>query len=408
MAIVGTSGTIVISGSVVSADPVARFGTSLGGAQPLYVIGLYTPSGQLITIPKDYVKISWNRVEMNYGVARITLPGYYPPSVIEQEDGIVSIQRGYSSSNLPLLNDTLYMRVGWKLIQENSEWLWEIYCVDLNHVLTRRYVDYNSASSYASKLAPADDMIKAIMRENYGSLATDTTRSIASTLTIQADASGGQTLRKGFANRRVLDVIQEIAQQSRELGTYISFDVICKQPPTATSTFSAEFRTYVGQRGADRRVTTTNQPLLLGPDFGSMQKVVLDYNGENRITRAIVAGQGVADVRAKARATNTTKAGQSPWGLIEYIEDSRNPDENANFIQNEASGLLKNKQPRLLVQGEFVPTPALLYDVNFGFGDFVPFQVRGQTFDARLSAVSGEYTRDAGETISIVLASSAV
>lgn len=377
---------------------------AVGGVEPIYAITICDAFGLPLLRPKDWQALEYSLVENAFGRARLTLPGYYDRELFKK-DGLLVVERGLGNASPALLAGKSIYRIRGrrrKQIAETPFFDLEIRGVDLTEVLARRFVDYNAGSAYVSKSDFADDMLKAIVRENFGSLATDTTRSIASYLTVAADAGAAPSISKSFSRRNVLKVAQEIASASLENGTYLAFDVVATAPPTAGVTFAPEFRTYTGQRGLDHRVPGGSPPVLIGPDFGNLDNVEIDEDWEAEATRVIVGGQGEAELRAIARADDTGRQGESPWGLIEHFEDSRNTSVSADLTA-EAQALLKMMRPRKIATGRVRPTSGLLLGVHYGFGDFLTFQAAGESFDAHLSGLVVNKQRDGGETIDVVL-----
>lgn len=408
MAITGTSGTITISASPPVGGgglPLSLSAIATGGGIPYYTITLADAFGNPLLRLIDWVSVEWAWVEMNVGSLTLVLPGYIPETVIAINRGMVVVERGLGSAPPALLNGTIYLRTAWdkqwRRTENGFEKVWVITCQDLNLCLEDRYVDYNAGSSYTSKLDEADNMLKAVVRENHGSLALDTTRSITSILDVEADVSAAPIVRKSFSRRKVLPVLQEIAKASFQRGTYVSFDVVCKTQPGAGSAFKAEFRTYTGQRGMDHRVPGGNPPILIGPDFGNLDDPRLSYDAREAATRAIVGGDGEEELRAVARENDLARQYETPWGPIEHFEDSRQEGD-ATALQDEARSLIKLMRPRRTLSGEIVQTAGLIYGLNFGRGDYVTAQMDGMAFDARLSALKGSKNRDGPEQLEAI------
>lgn len=377
-----------------------------GGATATYTIKLDDAFGTVLAVPKDWVSLEWTRAENQIGALTLVLPGHWPRSFVARVDGIVEVWRQLGNGAPYLLTNTVWLRRGWKKIKRRGdsgglETLWEIRCVDLVDLLRRRVIDYNAANTYTSKLQEADDMIKTIARENLGSLALDTTRDWSTLLNIQTDRTGAPSVRKAFARRPMLDVLQEIAAAALELGLYLAFDVVVKnQPGVIGIPFVAELRTYLYQRNVDHTFPTGNPPILVGPEFGNLDNVALDESHEMEITRGIVGGQGEEEFRPVSRFTDTGRVAQSPFGLIEsFIDSQQNTD--ADGLLDEARSLVRRNRPRTEVTGDIRPTGGLLFDVHFTFGDLLTAQDDGDSFPVHMDRVHGRVEREGGEQISI-------
>lgn len=355
--------------------------------------------GNRLESPRDYTRFEYVRVENGIGALTLTLPSRYPRSLFKK-DGVVELWRSIDGGAPYLDTETVWLQRKWKKIIKQGLRLWQITCVDLNHLLKRRFVDYAAGSAQADQSRAADDLGKQIIRENLGSSATDTTRSLATYLTVQANATAGPTTGKKFSERNVLTVLQEIALASFNNSTYLVFDTVCSVPPGSGSAMQFEFRSYTSQRGVDHRFPGGNPPLLIGPDYGNLDDVEYEEDAENEITRAIVGGQGQQANRTFSRKDDTAREGESPFALIEAFKNATGESAAAG-LANEADALLKSGLPRKGLRGRIVPTSGLIYGVHYRWGDFITAQVDGDSFDAHLNQVHVTRTRDAHEEVEV-------
>src|SRR5690606_12984807 len=88
-----------------------------------------------------------------------------------------------------------------------------------NELFERRIIAYASGSSYTSKTGAGDNLIKALIRENLGSLVSaanrdgaDTGADISGYLSVETDLSLGPTIQMAATRRNLALVIQELAQ----------------------------------------------------------------------------------------------------------------------------------------------------------------------------------------------------
>lgn len=246
-------------------------------------------------------------------------------------------------------------------------------------ILGRRIVDYVAGSSQASKTAAADNMIKAIVRENLGSLASDTTRDLSRWLSVASDLGAAPSLSKAYAYRNVLQVCQEIADASATAGTRLYFDVV------RTADDTLELRTYTGQRGDDH---TRSGPVVvtLSPATDSLQEPSIEETFEGEITRTIAGGQGIKDQRTIQRADDTTRQGASPFGLIESFAQATMA-ESSGAVLAAAQGRLREARPRRIVTGTISDSPGARFGRDWAWGDAVLASIDGEEVSAHINAV---------------------
>src|SRR5690606_20177091 len=99
--------------------------------------------------------------------------------------------------------------------------------VDQNGLLERRIIAYYANSTASSEAGPADDVVKAIVRENMGALATDGDRDLtAAGLTVQGDLGRGPAIDKAFAWRQQATIIGEIAEIAASLAQPLYYAIV--------------------------------------------------------------------------------------------------------------------------------------------------------------------------------------
>ncbi|GAG44784.1 unnamed protein product, partial [marine sediment metagenome] len=190
-----------------------------------------------------------------------------------------------------------------------------IQAFDLNHLIDRRYIEYAAGTSYTNKTDFIDDMMKEIIDENAGPSAVDADRDMSPWLTIQADLSLAPSATKGFSWRKMLPVLQELAETSFENGTWLGFDIV-----KSTNSIS-DFRTYIDQRGVD-----LTGKVVVSDLNGSLAKpnVVYDYSKE--ITEVTAAGRGEGLDRSTVSVVDPNRSIRSPLNRIEKATNAAQTD----------------------------------------------------------------------------------
>lgn len=364
-----------------------------------YEAHVATPTGVKLAIIRDFVAAdgaALDQVRLVNGIGSLVLVvpvAAYPRSFFAK-DARIYLYRSDDGAAPVLEAETWYLVRRVARISRGGRRYYRIRAYDLNHLLKRRIVAYAAGSSQSSKSGAADNLMKDVVDENFVS-ATDTARNISG-LTIQSDQSLGASIAKAFARRNVLTVMQELAAASDKAGTYLAFDVV------ATSETTFEFRTYTGQRGIDHG-STSGDPILLGPQFGSLANVerVVDWSEEATVVYA--GGQDIGAAREMASASDSTLIGESPFGRIEEFYSAIQAA-SAAALQDDADARLRERRPRRSFTADFVNTPGAPYGQRVNFGDTVVCSVDGEQIDCRVEKVS--ITVGAGQrTINIQLRS---
>ena len=240
----------------------------------------------------------------------------------------------------------------------------------------------------------AETMMKQLVTNNCTSAATtgngrDRTRLTGGTLngltlTVQADAGGGNLLSYESARGQLLSELQAIWDR----GAGGDFDLIWLGGTTY------EFRFYAGQRGSDRSSSIT-----FAEAFGTMGRPKLTIARANERTVAIAAGQGQKNRRAIRVRTGPA---YSPTNDIETLVDGRQASTTAAL---DAAGDAALTKLRTRAQLAFTPlqTPARLLDRDYVLGDKVASSYAGLTFVHQVWATAYTFTPKDGEQIAITL-----
>jgi hypothetical protein len=242
-----------------------------------------------------------------------------------------------------------------------------------------RFVDAYAETAGAAKTAAADDMIKAIVREQAGALAS-AARQIPG-LVVTADTAAAPSMSKAFAWKPALQTIQEIARTSTEGGVYLTFDL------TNEDGGALRFDTYTQCRGIDRRSPGGDAPRVFGSAYGNLAETTLRIDYADEVTFCKAGGQGDGSGRLTDTAQDDSRIVVSPYRRRETFKDATSYSSVAG-LSDEAASVVRGGRPRLVFSGEVQDTPTSQYGVHWGFGDLVTVQEFGYILDARIDAVS--------------------
>lgn len=348
------------------------------------------PLGNPLLQLNKFIALDFVRVENDVGAATLTIPADYGESFFRTDNtlefmrSIDGFQPYRDTETVWFIRDAQRKTVG-------RQRVWEIPAFCLNDLWRRRIVDYNEGNAFTSKLDYLDDMGKAVMRENFGTLATDPTRDISAYLSTQDDASAAPIDRLSFARDKIDETLKSFANASLALGTYLVFDttVIREVQPRF------EFRSYIGQRGVDRRA---GNKIVFSSARNNLDNVVVRWDSTNEVTRAVIGGQGVGTTQAVQRVDNVTRQGASPFNLIEAWEN-HTAETDAAGLTAAGNALIAKYRFRKTITGTIKAAPGAVYGLDWGWGDRVPAEDGADSFDARISTVRVHVDQNNGEVV---------
>jgi hypothetical protein len=350
-----------------------------------YQIRLKRPTGEELTTLDRFESLEYALVENDVGALSLALAQPFPLEWFER-DTRIEVWRSVDGARPYLEGGTQWLVRRRRLAINNANALTTLSAYDAKWLLKTRIVNYVSGSAQARKTAPLDDMMRAVVRENLGSLAVEepggiTSRNLSAWLDVPSDVGLLASVSKAFAWDNVLTTMQALCNVSLELGTYASFDVSANPE---TNRFS--FDVFTGARGVDRRESTGNG-VILSLSNGSLSDLQVEDNFVDEKTFVKAGGQGEGAERALNYALDTARSTESPFNRVEDFynaTDTANPD----LLLRDAQAQTSLGKPRRIVGATASQTSVLRYGFNYGFGDIVSLQVTPATiYDARLSRV---------------------
>lgn len=256
-----------------------------------------------------------------------------------------------------------------------------------NQLLDRAIVAYAAASAQAQKTDNIDDLMKAIVRENLGSSAG--VGRVRTGFTVQADASLGTSTTKAFSYRNVLDVLQDLAQESGTTAAPIFFDIV--GVITVDGITSIEFRTYANQRGLDRTYASQLNGITLSTDDSTLNDAEIAYDFSNEINAIYVGGSGQEADRIVVAVSDTARINTSPLNRSEGFVNYSNSNV-TSVLQSAGYAVLRDSRPKKIITANIQNTTNLMYGRDWYWGDKVTAQVDTDTFNARIDAVQVSIT----------------
>jgi hypothetical protein len=359
-----------------------------------YQIVLKDPTGvQLCPKIDNFVSAEYTRSVNNIGACKLVMSDSDIIKTVNswdkfKTDGRVEFWRSVNGAPMYLDGETVYFirKVERDLAEDGSQTM-TFTGQDTISLLNRRTAVPDAAALAAyyniSVAQEADNMLKDIFKYYLGASA-DTVATAAygnapagtgvgfrwdSYITQQVNLTAAPQTTKKFPNRNILQVMQEIAQASATLGTYLAFDIVSDGQ-------SMQFHTYTGQRGIDRRASTGNM-LLIGPEVGNVLACHYEDDHNNEATY-LVSGAGVP-------VFSSDREGISPFGRIMRNIPPAPAGTAAQQTAYTQSQLRYNRNKKLFT-ATMIQTEGCLYGKHYGYGDYVTVSSWGQQFDCHLDA----------------------
>ncbi len=300
--------------------------------------------GNQLIMLEDWESIQYSIVSHNVGAMSLMLPyGVVMPSQF-RIDRKVQVWRSTATGPLRLKRSYMIRRIR-DVTDENGVSRLMIYGRDGLYLLTGRPLMYYAGSAQANKTAPADDWMKAVVRENEGALASDPLRAwAAANFTVEVDFSLGPSVTRSMAYKNVLGILQELAAASQTAGNPIWFDVVDASPT------KYQFRTYKGQIGIDRTYPDGFSPIELRTDDETLAQPDLDIDYTDEANVVYVGGPGDGAVKPIVTRTDTVRRDRSLWSRREIYVDASNEDTNGQNAMGDAA--LWNAKPKVKFSAE--------------------------------------------------------
>jgi len=368
-----------------------------------YSIYLRTSTGQLLAVIDRWTELEYSLVVNDVGALRLTLPtGERVPGTALPDGQLEVWRRPPGRQEYRDADQVWFIQAVTQTRARNGERSTVIEAVSGLWLLQEpgRFIDAYAESSGALKTGAADDVIKALVRENATSAALSLgvaapTRAYPG-LIVAANAGQAPSITRACAWDGVLSTIQSIAKTSTEAGTYLAFDL------TADAS-GLTFATYIQQRGTDRRFPGGVAPVIFGSDYGNLAETSLrlDYRDEVNWVRAGGQGDGVG--RLTGTDEDTTRSTVSPYRRREAFRDATRYTTTTG-LTNEAQAEVRAGRPRVVFSGKIQTTPDTQYGVHWQWGDYVTVQEFGYQIDARIDAVVVRVSPDREEITAVIRA----
>lgn len=342
--------------------------------QARYQLRIFSPvDGSLRAVLTNWIAMSYTKNVNDFNTLQLVLNIEDPNLEFFLLDSLIEVWR---KPDAPAPMGVWYKelvvlyRTGQFNLYENGHETFTAYCRGLNDLLHRRHVLYPATTAFTLKQGPADDVMKAFVRENCTSSGNAAPRKSAGIydctiygLTVLPDAGLAPEWTGARAWNNLLDVLQDISKDPSNTD----FEIV----RVGDSGLEFEFQTFYPQRGVDRSAEIT-----FSPDFGNMADVVFTRSRTEEANVIFVLGNGEGTARQvlAVKATDLVLR-ESRWNAIETTTDARNQDSVASFT---TTGKETLEELKAQDQFEFhaLQTSQRQYGVHYGVGDKIRARYR--------------------------------
>jgi len=372
-------------------------------ASSKYFVKIKTPYNIPVLNVSEFYKLELFRSEFGVGSLYVDFPLKEFMSQNIATEWRLEVYRSTSGGELVRVGDTQWIV---KLVRykadEQSETTLHVLAYDAMYILDKRIVAYVDGTPYTSKTMPADDMIKSIVRENLGALATDYRRDLSEWLIVDADTSSAPVVTKSeFGMQKVMPVLNDICQLSEAAGMYLSYDIIYDE-----SIGKLVFKTYTQQRGANHGSKSPSpiylshhtDPTNVMGDGLNYASIEIDASDERSY---IYSGRQSGEVNAIFEEIGNDIALDS--GPFARTEDFITTGESVEYndVMTEAHAWLQEKFRNLIMNAHIQDTNDMQFGLDYGFGDVLAFRYLGTTINIHLDEFKIVLDGDGKEDISV-------
>lgn len=367
--------------------------------QASYSVYLSDPYGIRIGDASGFVKLQYTRVVNDVGILKLWLPANFDTNLISIPDGRIEVWRklpGASSEYLDTETVWFIKAIQWDRSDDGEVSLLVEADTPLS-ILRERWYGGPTQSTYSPiAAAPADNQILSIARNhltsailpvNWADFTNDADATyagyvISDYLSIIPNPSLGASLgAREYSWASLLPIMRDIAASSAQNGVYIAFDIVAPTPSTL------EFRTYAQQRGVDHRFPSGINPVIVGGELGGAGQATMRKDYRKEVTYASAAGAGQGSGQIGSDAWDITRLYASPFGRRQTVISATNQNLSA-VLHDIAEAAVFAGRPRWTYRGRLLSVPGSLYGVHWSWGDYITVQDFGQSFDARIEAVT--------------------
>lgn len=280
-----------------------------------------------------------------------------------------------------------YFLRGWKIIDSKDATYIVLRGVCYNELLARRIVAYYSGSAQAKKTGAADNLMRAVVRENLGALA-GSDRDISNYgFSVENDSGMAQSITVAFAYQQTIEALDKIAEIAKAKNLERLFYDFTPDVTGWGATFKIGINGYV------------NNGVVLDVQNGTLEEHTEDFDAFDEVNYVYAGDEGVGSERLIRIAQLSERVGASVLNRRERflnvagLEDDTVSDAINNAL---AEGYPKHTNDARVAEG------VLHYGIDYAVGHVVNVSRRGYNYDAIIRSASLRADSNS-ENIDIVL-----
>lgn len=355
----------------------------------MYSVEILDPVGRYLKRLDNIVELQVARAVNQIGKASIRVIDDVHPDFWRRDLRFRIYQLNPSGSPYLLGNTVWFARkFTWDI--ETDTWLInEMH--DTLGLLDRRIVAYSEETLQADKILDngnedkADNLIRAFVRENFGSAAIDSSRDLSTYLTVESDLDMMPSFsQKTAAWAQVWSTLTDLVNDAGSQGVNLYLDIV----PSGDNKFL--FRVFKDKLGVDR--TNTYPALVFGPEYKNLTNLTLTWDYSQELNFAYVGGDGQKEERLIETVQEDTRIDKSPFNRFETFVDGSD-ELDSLLLQSMGRTALHKATPRLILEGDTVNTPMVQFGRDYFYGDLVRAAVKGYTFPCLVDAFDISYSQ---------------
>jgi hypothetical protein len=356
-----------------------------GGVTVSYLVNILDHAGDKIAVIPSWRTLSLELSINNFSTHTLSLDLDDSARQYFAKDRFVQVMRADIANGLDWYQEYIgFHRTPSHQITEAHNKIWTSYGRSLEDLLNRRS-DLHRADIAARYDGPADDMMKKLVRENCGPLATlagsNRLRDANFPLfEVEADTSQAGNWKGSRAYKNVLEIAKEIS-----LASSVDFRVDLLSNP-----FGFRFVTRYPQLG-----NVVN--LRFGPEYGNVANPQYTASATEEVNVVVVAGSGVTVAR-DIEIVQSVAVLESPWNDAEIVRDARNEDSTDALIAVGNAELAKLAERESFVF-QLIQTPVTMYGRDYRMGDIITVRFGDIVRTKKIVGVRINVSRDSHEQI---------